>query len=57
MKRVSKKSTPAPSRLRVNKPLEDDDDDDDSSDRYLLYKIYDLYGSKYEGLIKNLDVL
>eukprot|EP00752_Nemacystus_decipiens_P012396 g10983.t1 len=31
MKRVSKKSTPAPSRLRVNKPLEDDDDDDDDS--------------------------
>lgn len=34
MKRVSKKSTPAPSRLRVNKPLEDDDDDEESSDRY-----------------------
>lgn len=34
MKRASKKSTPAPSRLRVNKPLEEDDDDD-SSDRYV----------------------
>lgn len=42
-KRVSKKSTPAPSRLRANKPLEDDSDDEDgSSDRYVC-----IYGSVF----------
>lgn len=34
MKRVSTKSTPAPSRLRVKKPLQDDEDDD-ASDRWM----------------------